>query len=157
MRKSMPTITEAPPCEYRHTQRGRWHWLLLGLAVLYVVLAFALPLPTLPELFGGLAVLMVALAASFQHLTIADEGDHLAIRFGPLPLFQTRVRYEDIRGVEVARTTWLDGWGIHYSLSGGWVWNIAGRDCVVIRRPGILRVGTDDAEQLAAFLKRKLP
>jgi len=33
---------------------------------------------------------------------------------------------------------------------------IADGSCVVIRRLGILRVGTDDAEQLAAFIRRKM-
>ena len=42
------------------------------------------------------------------------------------------------------------------SLRGGWVWNIWGRDCVVIRHSGILRVGTDDAHNLAEFLKGKI-
>ena len=50
----------------------------------------------------------------------------------------------------------LDGWGIHMSPRGGWVWNIWGRDCVVIHlERGALRVGTDDAENLAAFLKQR--
>jgi hypothetical protein len=46
---------------------------------------------------------------------------------------------------------------IHMSLRGGGVWNVWGGDCVVLRlRKGILRVGTDDAEQLADFLKARL-
>ena len=67
------------------------------------------------------------------------------------------ILYRDIEKVEIGRTTILDGWGIHLSLRGGWVWNIWGRDCVVIhRRKGITRIGTDDAENLARFLKRKI-
>jgi hypothetical protein len=67
------------------------------------------------------------------------------------------VRYADIEDVDVGRTVLLDGWGIHYSLRGGWVWNLWGRDCVVVRfRDGrTLRVGTNDAENLAAFLGAK--
>ena len=43
------------------------------------------------------------------------------------------------------------------SLRGGWVWNIWGRDCVVLQlRKDILRVGTDDAEKLARFLEEKI-
>ena len=59
--------------------------------------------------------------------------------------------------VETGRTMLLDGWGVHFSLAGGSVWNIWGRDCVVIRHGGITRVGTDDAENLAAFLRTKIP
>ena len=39
----------------------------------------------------------------------------------------------------------------------GWVWSIWGRDCVVLRlRKGILRVGTDDVEELARFVENKV-
>jgi len=90
--------------------------------------------------------------------TGTESGHRLAIRFDPLPLFRTGVRYEDIEGVEVGRTTVLDGWGIHRSLRGGWVWSVWGRECVVVRhRRGVLRVGTDDAANLALFLQGKTP
>jgi hypothetical protein len=104
----------------------------------------------------GLAFLFLLLGSSFRHLTVEDQGEHLEVRFGPIPLFRWRVRYEDVKGVEVGRTLPLDGWGIHMSVRGGWVWNIWGRDCVVLhldRSP--LRIGTDDAENLAGFLKRR--
>ena len=82
----------------------------------------------------------------------------LAIRFGPVPLFRRTVRYADIEKVEVGRTLILDGWGIHYSIRGGWVWNLWGRDCVVVhlKNGGVLRIGTDDAENLACFLEGKI-
>jgi hypothetical protein len=98
------------------------------------------------------------LATAFHHLTVEDRGEAMAIRFGPLPLFRKAVRYADIAGVEVGRTLILDGWGIHYSVRGGWVWNLWGRDCIVVRlKDGrVLRVGTDDAESLARFLDEKV-
>ena len=104
-----------------------------------------------------ISVLMLFLSLLFHHLTVADEGDHLSIRFGPLPFCCKRIPYDQIRDVEVGRTTWLDGWGIHQSPRGGWVWNIWGWDCVVIHREqGPFRVGTDDAAELADFLKRRI-
>ena len=106
---------------------------------------------------SALGLLMLVLAASFHHLTVADEGDRLSVAFGPVPLFQRRVPYDEIRHVEIGRTSILDGWGIHMSPKGGWVWNIWGRDCVVLRlRKGILRIGTDDAQNLAMFLKGRM-
>ena len=40
---------------------------------------------------------------------------------------------------------------------GSLVWNLWDRDCVVIHRQrGVLRVGSDDAENLAGFLKGKM-
>lgn len=44
------------------------------------------------------------------------------------------------------------------SIRGGWVWNLWGRDCVVVhlKNGGVLRIGTDDAENLARFLEGKV-
>ena len=51
----------------------------------------------------------------------------------------------------------LKCWGIHMSPRGGWVWNIWGRDCVVIHLEiGTLRVGTDDAANLEALLRQRI-
>jgi hypothetical protein len=36
------------------------------------------------------------------------------------------------------------------------VWNVWGWDCVVICHNGVIRVGTNDAENLAAFLRTKI-
>lgn len=105
---------------------------------------------------------------SLQHLTVCDEGDRLAVRFGPLPLFKRRIRHDDIIGVEIGHTTLLDrwgiqwfpwgGWGIHWSPWGGWVWSLSAGKCVVIRRRrGVIRIGTDDAEGLAKFLSSRNP
>lgn len=139
---------------YKHVQHAPLCLLLYSLAVVFLVLGLVLKNePPIPWLFPPMGLLMLILAASFHHLTVKGEGDRLWISFGPIPLFRRSVRYEHIVGVKVGRTTILDGWGIHMSFRGGWVWNIWGRDCVVLRlRKGTLRVGSDDAESLAGFL-----
>ncbi|MFW5692869.1 MAG: hypothetical protein ACOCWL_01500 [Thermoguttaceae bacterium] len=146
-----------PDSTYFHTQKGPWHLILCALAVVFFGVSWFVPdaVASAVLLVVGLAVLV--LARAFKELTVADEGDQLAVRFGPLPLFQKRIRYDDIRIVERGRTSLLDGWGIHWNPSNGWVWNIWGRDCIVLRlERGILRIGTDDREGLADLLKRKL-
>lgn len=107
---------------------------------------------------GGGGLLIALLARAFHHLTVENQGKVLAIRFGPVPLFRRTVRYADVESVEVGRTLFLDGWGIHYSIRGGWVWNLWGRDCVVVhfKNGGKLRIGTDDAENLVDFLEKKI-
>ncbi len=107
----------------------------------------------------SLGVRSIALVApAFHHLTVQDQGDSLAIRFGPLPLFRRAVRYDSIQRVQVGRTLFHEGWGIHHSFRGGWVWNLWGRDCVVVhfRNGKVLRIDTDDAENLARFLEGKI-
>lgn len=143
---------------YRHTQRGAWHLILYAFAVVTMAPALFITGPDFVRwLMVGLGTLFLILGASFQYLTVEDAGDRLAVRFGPLPFFQTGVPYDDIREVKVGRTRLLEGWGIHPSLHGGQVWNIWGYDCVVIdHRRGTLHVGSDDAPNLAAFLKSRI-
>jgi hypothetical protein len=144
--------------EYSHTQKAPLCLILYGTALASVGLA--LVIGDTPSLYigGGVGLLIALLAPAFHHLTVEDQGDVLAIRFGPLPLFHRTVNYADIDKVQVGRTLLLDGWGIHLSVRGGWVWNLWGRDCVVIhfKNDGVLRIGTDDAENLAAFLSQRI-
>ena len=142
---------------YRHTQKSPLCLILYGSALACIALAWMVRnTPGLDAVVGGLLVAL--LAPAFHHLTVEDQGDRLAIRFGPLPLFRRTVRYADIDGVAVGRTLILDGWGIHYSVRGGWVWNLWGRDCVVVglKNGGVLRIGTDDAENLARKIEGKI-
>ena len=143
---------------YKHVQHAPLCLLLYALAVVFLVLGLVMNAETpIPWLFPPIGLFMLVLAASFHHLTVEDQADQLLISFGPIPLFRRTIQYDDIISAEIGRTTILDGWGIHMSLRGGWVWNLWGRDCVVLQlRQGILRVGTDDAANLATFLHQKI-
>jgi hypothetical protein len=145
--------------DYSHTQKAPLCLLVYGTAIgLCVGAWFSRDEPPIGVVLGVVAIGSLLLAASFHHLTVEDQGDHLAIRFGPIPLFRRSVRYADIEKVQAGRTLILDGWGIHLSFRGGWIWNILGRDCVVVhwKNGGVFQVGTDDAENLARFLEGKI-
>ena len=152
----MTTNTTDPG--YSHTQKAPLCLILYGFALAYFVLAWMVDAVPGNSIAFAVGLLIGLLAPAFQHLTVVGQGDRLAIRFGPLPLFGRTVRYADIENVGVGRTLILDGWGIHYSIRGGWVWNLWGRDCVVVhlKNGGILRIGTDDAENLVGFLEGKI-
>jgi hypothetical protein len=144
---------------YKHVQ----HVPGLLLLLMYVILLFVvlgrvlIGEQPIPWFSPPILLFMLILAGSFHHLTVEDKGDRLSVSFGPIPLFRRSIRYDDIISAKIGRTTILDRWGIHWSLRGGWVWNIWGRDCVVLQlRKRILRVGTDDAENLAEFLNQKI-
>lgn len=143
---------------YHHTQHAPLYLLLGGAgAAMLVAAATGVAWPVqLILLCTGL--LMLLFSAAFRQLTVSDEGDHLLVQLGPLPLFRRRIAYADIEQVQQARSTFLDGWGIHLSPSGGWVWNLWGFDCVdvCLSRGRKLRVGTDDPEGLEAFLKQQM-
>ncbi len=142
---------------YSHTQNSPLWLILFGVAIPCFAVAWLAggqPVVGAVMIVAGLLLVFVGLA--FHHFTVEDEGDHLAIRFGPLPLMKTSIQYADIQGIEVGRTAIWDGWGIHWNPWHGRVWNLWGRDCVVIhRQQGVFRVGSDDVQNLAGFLKSR--
>jgi len=92
--------------------RGPLYLILFGSAIPFFVLAWlAGQQPLVVAVMIGPGLLLALLGLAFHHLTVEDEGDRLAIRFGPLPFLETSIRYDDIQQVEVRRTTILDGWG----------------------------------------------
>ncbi len=144
--------------KYEHTQTAPLYLMLIAIGLGFMVAAWVIPEPFTQVTFVISGAIVFVLALSFHHLTIKDEGDELRIGFGPLPLFTKRLRYSDIERVEQARSTILDGWGIHLSPSGGWVWNLWGFDCVDVwytkgGKVRKLRIGTDDPAGLVNFLK----
>lgn len=143
-------------CGYEHVQRGWLRALLLAVAA--GMAAFAV---TVWQDDSGAAVglvvvagLMVVLSFCFVTLTVRDAGDRLTVRFGPLVLFRTSVRYADITHVEAMRPKYFS-WGIHWTPK-GWLWNIHGLDSVqVVAGRRKLLIGTDDPVGLAAFLQKR--
>jgi len=139
---------------YARTQHGRWHYVLLVLALATCGGAWlARSQPPVVGILMGIAAIFALCGLVFGSLTVSDEGDCLAIRFGPLPLLWKRIRYADITAIEVGRTRFIDGWGLHYMPWRGWTFNIWGFACVKLTLGRkVIRVGTDDAEGLAKFL-----
>jgi hypothetical protein len=142
--------------EYWHRQHGPWAFLLYAVSAVILTVGVTIQVPAMAYVFLPLGTMVFILAAGMQYLTVADGGDELIIQFGPLPIFRRRIRYVDIEIAELGRTIFLDGWGIHLSLRGGWVWNIWGYDCIVLKlRRGRFRIGTDDAENLLNLIRSK--
>ena len=93
----------------------------------------------------------------FASMTVQDEGEFLAIRYGPLPVFHRRIRYADITSVEPGRSSIIDGWGIHWVPGRGWTYNLWGFQCAMLAvRGGIVRIGSDDVDNLVGFLHGKI-
>src|ERR1035438_7481726 len=81
---------------YSHTQKAPLYLFLYGTAIALCVGSFFAHDQFLIALILGGSVLMLFLGMAFDHLMVEDQGDTLAIRFGPLPLFRRAVRYADI-------------------------------------------------------------
>ncbi len=142
---------------YNHTQDGPLGWLLLLVAVITFWLGMVAPQTWVEQaILIGLGCLFVILAGSMWTLTVRDEGEALAVRYGPLPIFRRRFHYARITGVERGRTRLIDGFGIHYVPWRGWTYNLWGWDCVVVQLgEGTVRIGSNDADALAAWLRAR--
>ena len=143
---------------YSRTQHGRFHYGLYVAAVALLVAAWgSRQQPFLMVVVLSAAAPIFLFTQSFHYLTVRDEGDALAIRFGPLPLLRKRIPYSRITAVEPGRTSLLDGWGVHWIPGRGWTYNIWGFDCVTIHMgKRVIRVGSDDVENLVAFLSDRI-
>lgn len=143
---------------YAHTQRAPLHVLvLLPGACMFGFAAMADGPVWIRGLLGAMGVLFVLLAFSFRWLRVVGEADALLVRFGPLPFFQRRIAYDRMRSAAVARSTLIDGWGIHCVGSRGWIWNLWGYDCVaLVLDTGPFRIGSDDAPGLVDFLATRI-
>jgi hypothetical protein len=144
--------------EYEHTQIGRWHRILYLIAIVTLMIAWSnRGQQELPVILTAIASIFVVVSLIFTTLTVRDEGEWLALRYGPIPLIHKRIRYADITAVERGRTTILHGWGIHWAPGQGWTYNLWGFDCVRITLGRkILRVGSDDVDNLLEFLRSRL-
>ena len=154
----MNDLTPGISAQYCHTQKAPMGVLLLAFSGYVFFRLNDLGDETSRMAVTGVGILLFVLGLSFHSLTVEDQEFTLLVRFGPFPLFRRSVEYSDVASAEVGRTLVSDGWGIHYSRKGGWVWNLWGRDCVVVtfRNEKILRIGTDDAARLKDFLNTRI-
>ena len=65
-------------------------------------------------MISAVMAILLAVSGMFRTLTVRDEGDLLAVRYGPLPMFSKTIRYSEIESIEPDRTKVVDGWGIHW-------------------------------------------
>jgi hypothetical protein len=145
--------------EYEHTQWAPMCWLILlpGLSVLLIgAMLSGDPDVVVPFIIAG--AVLTAAAFSFRSLRVVDEGDQLAIRFGPIPVFRRRVAYANIVAAEPDRSNVIDGWGIRWVPGRGWTYNLWGFDCVrlTLANGRTIRVGTDDPRSLAQFVQTRI-
>ena len=143
---------------YQHRQDGPM-WLVLALVgALQLVLGVLLWRDGAALILIPTSLLFFGLAGCFRFLEVTGDEEALAIRFGPMSVARKRIPYADIRSFAPARSHWIDGLGIHWNPSRGWIWNLWGRDCVELELTnGRLRIGTDDVAGLVRHLEERLP
>lgn len=141
---------------YEHTQRSRRMATLMWVAALGALAATIVPrgMPLGPRL--TLLAVVVALAGSaivFSRLTIRVAEGALHWHFGA-GMVKRRLPLAAIAAAEPTRTGVLDGWGIHFT-SRGWLFNVAGRDAVLVTRTDgkTFMLGTDEPRALAEAIR----
>lgn len=141
---------------YEHTQRGT-----VLLVTLLAAVLFFLALDRLAPTARGIPLTLTGILAIcgflFSSLTIRITDRALRWQFGP-GLIRKEVPLKDIESAEVAQTTFLQGWGIHYTAR-GWLYNVSGFRAVAVRLKSGRRflLGTDEPEKLQAAILRARP
>ena len=94
-----------------------------------------------------------ALMLAFSRLTVSIEGSTLSVAFGA-GLARRRLDLRTVEKASVTKTSWLTGWGIHFTPS-GWVYNASGRGAVRLRFANgrQFTIGTDEPEALLAAIE----
>ncbi|MFO1424385.1 MAG: hypothetical protein U1F70_12185 [Candidatus Competibacteraceae bacterium] len=135
---------------YHHTQFGA---VVAGILLSLSAVAAGAELVTGPSALTVLGpVLMGVFLMLFGTLTVEIDESHLRFRFG-IGLIHKRVPLAEIVEARPVRTTWTDGWGIHYTAR-GWLYNVSGWDAVEITLTSgqRLRLGTDEPQRLTQAL-----
>jgi hypothetical protein len=143
---------------YEHTQTGPWYLLLLAVAASQITTILTGVVNGTPWVFWMLvavSILMILLACSFRSLTVRVTATEIHVKFGPLPLMGKRVHFKDVQTVQAARSSIVDGWGVHWNPSQGWIYNLWGFDCVALQLGKTrLRIGTDEPQELVQVIQR---
>jgi hypothetical protein len=141
---------------YERTQQAYWMWILLLIPALFILVAWTLD----PRLAMALPVSVVLVplllaGAIFTRLTIAVDANTLRWHFGwGWP--GGSIAMADIARAETTQTNLLEGWGIHWTIWHGWLWNVSGFQAVEIFKNGggSITLGTQDPQGLAQAIQR---
>lgn len=141
---------------YERTQQSYWMWVLT--LVIVVILGWAWTtdarLATLAPAAVPIGILVVA-ALLFSRLTIRVDSAAVTWCFGwgwpggAIPM-------GTIDHADVTSTNLFEGFGIHWTIWHGWLWNVSGFQAVEIFKAGggAVTLGTDDPQSLAQAIQR---
>lgn len=141
---------------YERTQQAAWMWIVLLLVIAAILAAWSTD--PRPEIGPPVAIALVPLllaGAIFTRLTIAVDANAVRWHFGwGWP--GGSVAMADIARTEVTQTSLLEGWGIHWTIWHGWLWNAGGFQAVEIFKSdgGPVTLGTADPQGLVEAIER---
>ena len=143
---------------YEHTQAG-WpmRFAFVAASVMLIVLAVMPELsqdPAPPLALLAAAAVSAVVGWTWGAMTVRIQGGELHVRFG-IGWPRKTIPLAEITAVEVTRTTFLEGWGLHRTRR-GWLYNVSGFDAVLLKLAGgqSMMVGTDEPRRLKAAIER---
>jgi hypothetical protein len=135
---------------YEHRQWAPW-----SILVLLVIIAAASTAHRVPEALYVFWVFLAIVVFGFARLTTqADRnGVMWSFTFG-VP--GGHVSFADLDHAEITRTNFFEGWGIHWTVWHGWIWNVSGFRAVELfyRNGRRVTLGTDDPQGLFDAIER---
>jgi hypothetical protein len=137
---------------YQHTQPGRA--IVKFLVVMFLV--FGVASAFLHQLIVGTIIIAIA-GWAFRSMTIEISDTDLTWYFGSgFP--RKSVPLSEVASAEAVRTTFWNGWGIHYTPR-GWLYNVSGYGAVAVtlRNGKRFCLGTDEPEKMAGELTTRNP
>ena len=136
---------------YSHRQHNPFAPLALAI-MLVLIMGVLLTLPRGadpgPMILPVMVLIVVAaLGAMFSRLTTTVEGGVVAWYFG-FGFPRGSRTLGEIASAELTQTNLLEGWGIHWTIWHGWVWNVRGFQAVQIHSTdgSSVTIGTDDPQ-----------
>lgn len=155
-RNDEPTISRpAVLTDYRHVQPGTALIMLFSIPFA-ICMASAITHPNLRGFQIGICVVLAVLILLFSSMTTLVDKSTLSWHFG-YGLIRKRIDLQEIDKAEITRSSWIDGWGIHYTRR-GWIYNVSGFNAVLIKlRSGkSLLLGTNDPVGLWEALQLRI-
>ena len=133
--------------DYQHKQAAITLLGLISLPLLVCLLA-AYSHPEHRAMLLLASGVLILGAALFSSLKIEVKAQTLSWRFG-LGLVHKQQSLSEVRSAEITKSTWLEGWGIHYTKR-GWLYNVSGRDAILITLASgkSFMLGSDDVVAL---------
>lgn len=136
---------------YQHTQPG--NTIFRTTAIVFVI--FAVASVKVPQMIPGTIAVAIAMWI-FRSMTVEISETELKWYFGPgWP--RKHISLSEVASAEPIRTSFMNGWGIHYTAR-GWLYNVSGYGAVAItlRNGKQFCLGTDEPEKLARHLSAQI-
>lgn len=132
---------------YEHRQASQWMVLILAIAaVLFAIAAFV------SGAYAALVAPVVLIACAILFTTLQTRVDANGVSWAFTAGFPGgHLAFDEIADVAITTTNaWLEGYGLHWTIWHGWLWNVSGYGAVMLTKRDGKRVtlGTDDPQGL---------